>query len=202
MKRFPWGALRQSTVAVLLVLTLFVSGCMRQEQPNAEDFSAFVWELFEQSVTSDTITFHYTLKEPERMGITMDEVTWGQVDFSEEALEQEQKEMEETLAELRRYETVDLPSEDRLLYEILEYSLETELSFNQYIDLYEPFAYTSGLQMNLPITLSEYLFYDRQDVEDYLQLLTLLPEYVGAFLDFERQKAERAILWRKVMRKR
>lgn len=191
MKRFPWGALRQSIVAVLLVLTLFVSGCMRQEQPDAEDFSAFVWELFEQSVTSDTITFHYTLKEPERMGITMDEVTWGQVDFSEEALEQEQKEMEEMLAELRRYETVDLPSEDRLLYEILEYSLETELSFNQYIDLYEPFAYTSGLQMNLPITLSEYPFYDRQDVEDYLQLLTLLPEYVGAFLDFERQKAEK-----------
>ena len=81
MKRFPWGALRQSTVAVLLVLTLFVSGCMRQEQPNAEDFSAFVWELFEQSVTSDTITFHYTLKEPERMGITMDEVTWDRWTF-------------------------------------------------------------------------------------------------------------------------
>ena len=48
----------------------------------------------------------------------------------------------------------------------------------------------SGVQTQLPVVLSEYQFYDRQDVDDYLALLKTTGEYFDSLIRFENQKAE------------
>lgn len=157
-----------------------------------ERFDTYLKESFEESVVADTITLHYTLADPEGYGITPPEVTFGDTDTSDEGMAEDKAETEEDLEELHGYDYDLLTYEQKYTYDILEQELETNLDFyncNYY--LYEPFAYTSGLQSNLPITMAEYTFYDSGDVDDYLKLLELMPDYFQAYLDFEQTKVDK-----------
>ena len=160
-----------------------------------EELDAWLKESFEESVVSDSITLHYTLAHPEEYGITPPETaTYGDADMSEEAIEEGRQETEDSIAEMEEFEYDLLTAEQKFTYDVLYEELQTDLtSYDCDIYLYEPFAYTSGLHSNLPITLSEYTFYDQQDVEDYLTLLELTPDYFQVCLDFEREKSERGL---------
>ena len=174
------------------VVVLSMTACTKREN-DQQAFEEFLQREFEEAVTMDTITLHYTLADPEGYGIEEPEVTWGEVDFSEDGLTEEKKEIQETLDELLGFNYKTLNQEQRLIYNILKQDLELSLEFYEYVDLYEPFAYTSGLQANIPITLSEYKFYDEGDVQDYLTLLELMPDYFDVFLEFECVKAEKGL---------
>ena len=187
----------KNTVATLLMLALLFSVMACSKIENAVDvqtsFDEFTWRMFEENVTEDTITLHYTLAEPEEYGIESPEVTLGEVDFSEEGLAEEQNEIKEWLKELESFNYQQLTGEQQLTYDILKQDLQLSLEFYDFVYLYEPFAYTSGLQANMPITLAEYKFYDVGDVEDYLTLLEQLPDYFNEYLEFERVKSEKGL---------
>lgn len=158
-----------------------------------EAFDQWLWDNFEESVTMDTVTLHYTLAHPEEYGVEPLDVTYGEVDFSEEGLAAEKKEMEEGIAEMEEFDYDLLTDDQQFTYDILYDYQTNSLDFYDYVYLYEPFAYTSGLQANLPITMSEYTFYDKGDVDDYLALLKQTPDYFQAYLDFEKTKSEKGL---------
>lgn len=175
----------------LSLMLVLLGGCSPEKEQEA--FDAFLQELFEEEVTSDTITLHYTLADPEKQGITPPEVTYGEVDFSQEGLAEAKKEMEESIKELKGFHYNQLTDEQKLHYDVIYDLLNTELAFYDNPYLYEPFAYTSGVQANLPITLSEYKFYREQDVKDYLSLLEQMPAYFDSYLEFEKVKSEKGL---------
>lgn len=192
--------IKRKCTAVLLGLCLvlsgaLLSGCSPEKEQQA--FDAFLQEMFADEVTSDTITLHYTLADPEKQGITPPEVTYGEVDFSEEGLAEAKKELEDSLKELEGFRYRQLTDEQKLNYDVVHELMQTELAFYDHPFLYEPFAYTSGVQANLPITLSEYKLYNQQDVEDYLQLIEQMPAYFQSYLDFERVKSEKGLFMAK-----
>lgn len=156
-----------------------------------EEFDQWLWDSFVESVTSDTVTLHYSIAHPENYDIEVPEVTYGEVDFSEEALAEDKAESEETLAEMEAFDYDLLTGDQKLSYDVIYDYIETDLKIYDNIYLYEPFAYTSGLQTNLPITMAEYTFYDKQDVDDYITLLNLTYDYYNSYLDFERTKSEK-----------
>ena len=51
----------------------------------------------------------------------------------------------------------------------------------------------SGVQTQLPVILSEYQFYDREDVDDYLKLMQSTPDYIDSLIQFEREKSEEGL---------
>ena len=191
MKRF------KNTVTVILMTALMFSMTACNFGQNAENtqkaFDDFTWRVFEENVTADTITLHYTLADPQGFGIEAPEVTLGEVDFSEETMKKEQQEIKELLKEMEGFQYKQLTKEQQLTYDILKQDLQLSLEFYDFVYLYEPFAYTSGLQANIPITLSEYKFYSEQDVEDYLTILELIPDYFNDYLEFERVKSEKGL---------
>ncbi|MGN0435119.1 MAG: DUF885 domain-containing protein [Wujia sp.] len=159
------------------------------------EFEEYLKESFEESVVCDTITLHYTLADPEGYGITPPEPTLGEEDsdLSEEGIEKSRQETQEELDELECFEYELLTKDQRFIYDILHEYLLTDLLSYDYAYMYEPFAYTSGLQANYPITMAEYKFYDMGDVDDYLKLLELTPDYFQIYLDFERVKSDRGL---------
>lgn len=154
-------------------------------------FDEWLSDSFEESVVSDTITLHYTLAHPEDYDITPSEVTYGDNDLSEEGAEKDKQETEESLAELEDFNYELLTSDQKFTYDILLDDIKTDIESYDYLYLYEPFSYTSGLHSNLPITLAEYTFYDQGDVDDYLKLLELTPDYFQICLDFEKAKSDK-----------
>ena len=156
-----------------------------------EEFDIYLQESFEEAACVDTITFHSMLTNPEKYGITMPEVTLGEFDFSEEGFAEDKKELEDDIKELKEFDYELLTEEQQLTYDIMLDWGETKLlSFvNPYFC--EPFSYSEGLQNNFPILMSNYEFYDEDDVKDYLALLNQVPDCFTKCLDFEKTKSEK-----------
>ena len=166
------------------------SGSEKSEEGNA-DFDAYMEELFIDTVTSNTVNLHFAIKDPAAYGIEDYEVTWGDDPFTDEAIAEDQEDIQEIIDTLQTYDYDSLSEEQQLTYDILMEYEETNLEFYDYLYYYEPFAYTSGVQTNLPITMAEYAFYTEQDVQDYLELLEELPEFLNYYLDFEVIRSEK-----------
>ncbi len=155
------------------------------------DFDRMMKELFLDEVDGSLITLHYTLADPAAYGITDYPITFGGI-----SAEQSQKAMEETEALKLRLQAVDsrfLRQDQLLTYRILDQYLDTQLS-SKGLELYDqPLSSSLGIQAQLPILLSEYAFYTRRDVDDYLKLLSTIDSYYGEIVAFERQKTQASL---------
>ena len=176
---------------VLTVLIILPAGCadLRQQAEGGGDraFRAYTEELFRESVSSDTISLHYTLKEPENFGITEDGALAGSFTSDPDAVRASAENMNEAL---KKYDYDSLDVQNRITYDILEYEAETAAGAADYLLYEEPLSLVSGVQTQYPVVLSEYPFYDRQDADIYLQLLETTDAYFDSLMEFEREKAD------------
>lgn len=156
-----------------------------------EKFDDYLWDTFEESVTDDTLTLHYTVADPESYGLTPPEATFGEEPITDETIAEDKEETEEEIDELEAFDYELLTGEQKYTYDVMMNYLETDLMSYDYAYYYEPFAYTSGLQSNMPINMSEYKFYRESDVTDYLSLLNEFPGMFEIYLDFEELKAKK-----------
>lgn len=158
-----------------------------------ERFHTYLMDNFKESVTSDTVTLHYTVANPADYDLEVPTATLGDAEISEEAIADDKKETEDELAELQEFDYDLLTGSQKYTYDVLKDYLDTNLESYDYTYLYEPFAYTSGLQTNMPINMSEYKFYNENDVQDYLALLEQLPDYYNKYLAFEQIKVDKGL---------
>lgn len=164
-----------------------LSGCQTQEDhdENAR-FEAYTRELFCREVSANTVSLHYTLKEPEKYGIEKISVTFGSFDVDAEAVKASSENIRQVLLD---FEYDELDTENKLTYDILNYQLRMMKENADYILYEEPLSLVSGIQTQLPVVLSEYQFYDRQDADIYLELLETTGEYFDSLIEFEREKS-------------
>lgn len=175
-------------LALALSLIFFIVGCSNISIPtNANTaFKNFTFCLFQQEVASNTINLHYTLKEPEKYGITNAPITLGSYDFNEiSALAH----IENLETSLHKFSYNTLSEENQLTYDILAYYFETLKKDVSYYLYEEPLSPVTGVHAQLPILLAEYQFYDVEDVETYLALLKTVPDYFSSLIRFEQQKS-------------
>lgn len=174
--------------AVCLSAGLLASGCgARTDADENAGFQEYTREMFCREAASNTVNLHYTLKEPENYGITDPPVTFGSFDMDAEAVKASSENMRQVLLGFAHDQ---LDTQNQLTYEILNYQLKMLNKSADYLLYDEPLGLVSGVQTQLPVVLSEYQFYDRQDVDDYLALLETTGEYFDSLIRFENQKAE------------
>lgn len=156
-----------------------------------EEFDTYLDDVFKTCVTSDSVTLHYTLKNPSDYGIEDMTPTLGELSL--EALEKEENYYGDYIDELKSFNYDDLTEDQQLSYSILEYYLETE-SMSAGLEYYfSIFNGDSGLQANLPISLCEYQFYTQGDIDTYLALLGEVSSYYDECLEFEKTKSEKGL---------
>ena len=156
-----------------------------------EEFNAFLMDCFAELVTSDSITFHYTLQNPENYGVSMDAVTLGDADLI--TLEDSYDQTKAYLATLESFNYDQLSSRQQLVYDIFKDSLELSIESYDYRLYGVLFSPTTGIQAQLPIILNEYIFYSEDDVADYFLLLKDIPNYFRDLLDIERFRSEQGL---------
>ena len=59
------------------------------------------------------------------------------------------------------------------------------------VEFNEPFAPMRGFQSNIGTTLAEYRFDDKQDIEDYIAVENMLPDYVAKMCEYENERVEK-----------
>ena len=171
------------------MLLLSACGARKPEDQN-QKFEEYTKELFCSEVASNTINLHYTLKNPEDYGITGSEVSLGSFESDTDMIKVSAENMWQSLQKFS-YDGLDL--QNRITFDILGYQIKTIERNADYILYEEPLGLVSGVQTQLPVVLSEYRFYDRQDVETYLELLEMTEDYFDSLIKFEREKAEKGL---------
>ena len=164
---------------------LCACGAREQKDQNAE-FEAYTEELFCSEVSSNTINLHYTLKNPEDYGITEDAAVLGSSETDADMVKASVENMRRSLENFS-YDELDL--QNKITFDILDYQIKAADQSADFILYEEPLGLVSGVQTQFPVVLSEYQFYDRQDVETYLALLEMTGEYFDSLIKFEREKA-------------
>lgn len=175
-------------MSLCLISGLLMAGC--QTRGSADEnarFEKYTNELFCREAASNTVSLHYTLKNPEEYGITDNPETFGSFDISGEAVKASSENMRQALL---NFSYDDLDTQNKLTYDILNYRLKLMEQGADYIQYEEPLGLVGGVQTQLPVVLSEYRFYDRQDVEDYLALLETTGDYFDSLISFEQRKAQ------------
>jgi uncharacterized protein (DUF885 family) len=150
------------------------------------DFDAFLERVFVEELSeADTASIHYLLVHPEAYGLSLTPATLGDLGVEDEADNRAQTKA--LLEELRGHDRAALPADRQVTYDVLEDYLERQLAFPEGSELYGTlFSPVTGLQVNLPITLSNYAFYTAEDIPVYLELLQDVDRYLAqgeAYLD-------------------
>ena len=174
------------TALVLLILALTAA---LYHLPCTEDdkFETFTGKMFLSEVQGNTLNLHYTLSDPSSYGIRDYPVTLGSMDrnshISSIAL------TENYLASLNTFSRKELSPKNQLTYDILTDYLKTCQDGADYYLYQESLSPTLGIQAQLPVLLAEYTFRTKRDIEDYLTLLTRIPDYFQSIIEFEQEKS-------------
>ena len=148
-------------------------------------FDELLHQEFLAVVTSHPLTFHATLRYPENFGITDGPVSWERFSRWDNVRGHR--------AQLRRFERGDLTPEQRQSYDILtwQFGLASEWMANNF-DYHQSFLQpAAGTHVVLPLLLSDYRFYNPQDIENYLFLLSEIREPLQIALTHEENRIER-----------
>ena len=97
--------------------------------------------------------------------------------------------MENLLTALWEIDPEKLNEQDAYTLSLLTVWLENELVGAQCEYFEEPLSPTSGMHLELPVLLAEYAFRSREDLEDYLEILESIPDYLDGLGEYEKEKA-------------
>lgn len=180
--------LRTVLVICLFTVSFSLTACRGKDaEGENRSFRKFTKEIFCQEVSSNTISIHYTLKNPEDYGIEEADPTFGTLELNAEQRLAAVENLEQAMG---RFSYAKLNVQNQLTYDVLKYYLEGVKEDAEFIMYAEPLGLISGVQTQLPVVLSEYPLECREEIETYLKLLKTTPEYFESVIGFEKRKAE------------
>ena len=151
-------------------------------------FDALMDETFRDSLIDSLLTLHYSVSDnAESYGIADYPCTFG--DFSVSDIQKNLMELQTLDSQLDHFNRSLLTADQILTLDILNEHLDTELSLEG-IELYQtPLTSITGIQIDLPVILSEYRFYTKKDIDEYLELLSNMDEFFDQILTFEQERS-------------
>ena len=186
------------SISILFSSIFFLNGCeatfleekKSSKEAENERFASFTEKLFCKEVATSQISLHYTLKEPEAYGIDKADTAYGMIQTDSTQIKTAAENMQQALYTFS-YEKLNV--KNRITYDLLKQYLRNLREEADYLYYEEPLNTVNGVQTQIPIVLSEYQFYDRTDVEAYLDVLSETRDYFQQIIEFEREKADRGL---------
>ena len=186
------------SISILFSSIFFLNGCeatFLEEKKSGKEvenerFTSFTEKLFCKEVAASQISLHYTLKEPEAYGIDKADTAYGTIQTDSTQIKTAAENIQQALYTFS-YEKLNV--KNKITYDLLKQYLRSLREEADYLYYEEPLNTVNGVQTQIPIVLSEYQFYDRTDVEEYLDVLSETRDYFQQIIAFEREKADKGL---------
>jgi len=185
MKR-AWLKTVQAALALLLAFTTVPAAAVQAEDGNA-DFEKFMNSEFAAAMGKDLMTMHFTVRDYAKYGITKPEANIGTATMQD--YQDNIDTAQASLDALAKYDYNSLSTEQQYDYDVYKNSLNNTIALNSYPMFDFWFNPGEGLTANLLTNFTEYIFYEKQDIDDYLGMLASVPDYFSQALDLTRQQA-------------
>ena len=175
-------------ISLLLCLLLALgSGIVAKAQDVDEDFDAFMEDFFIEEVESDYMTLHYTLKDWREMGIKKPDLVIGVAtweDYADSAAN-----YADLMREMEGFDYDALSDVHQHDYDTLYFYFDHMKRLNEYplFDFY--FAPGQGIIDNLLTNFTEYAFYEKEDIDDYLAVLASVDGYMDGAIEITQKQA-------------
>ncbi len=178
--------IKKITAAAAACILMFPGIPAKAEEEGNKEFDEFLMDVFAETVESDYLSMHYTVRDYESMGLARPEATLGDIDFEENT------DLQDYLDELHAFDYESLSKTQQHDYIILERDLELSIESEKYAEDYtELFSPVDGVTEALITNFTEYFFYTKQDIDDYLTLIEETPDYLEQALEATRSQASR-----------
>lgn len=174
----------------LVIFSLGVTSFIYIQTSPKRDFKKITEKLLVQNLDDNSLLAHFLITNPQKAG--MDET----ISMPLYSLEREKKQLEETKALYEQLNALKLRETDLkgiLLRDSLSFYLAHSMKLSEYKYFEEPFSPYSGIQNELPILLTEFSLEDKEDIEEYLQILACIPDYLEGLCRYEKEKAEKGM---------
>ena len=173
-------------LCAVFAAALLAGACFRGPAFENRRFESFAKELFRNEIRGNSLTLHYTLADPGKLGISQKEPSLGTFLAEGKEIQTACKEIEKKLAS---FSGEKLSEKNRITRDHLLLSVHTRCRMAEYPYLEEPLSPSLGIQAQLPVLLAEYAFYSREDIVNYLKLLKTIRPYFDSILSFEKEKS-------------
>ena len=153
-----------------------------------KEFDEFLDSVFDEFVTMNFLSMHYTVVDYKSYGVQKPEVGCGTIKY-----EFDEKTYQIVLSEIEKLESFDFDSlsyRQQYDYETLLYSdYETMLNLSFWKYNY-CFSEESNVTENLVSSFSDYVFYDKEALDDYMICLADLDRYLDDCLTYTSEQAK------------
>lgn len=174
-----------------LILSMVVLALAFVYQPvhadDSADFNQFMKEEFVQMMESDYMSLHFALIDYEKYGIQKPEPTIGEIPTLDNTKDIE--DVEKSIEGLKKFNYDALTEEQQHDYDTYMYYLESNRKLLDYPMFNFYFLPNSGIQSNLITNFTEFVFYRREDIDDYLSVLEGVPAFIDGAIEVTRTQA-------------
>lgn len=163
----------------------------RSPEETQKDFDDFINTVFIEEVSDDSITLNYSVKNKQQYGLAGTLPSLG--DVSIKSMQDSLFISENRLASMETFNYDNLTDEQQIIYDIIYTMLKQNLESSGILEYSECLGPVSGIQAQLPVLLAEFNFYEKDDIDTYIELLKLVPSYFDSISKFEKEKSEKGL---------
>lgn len=178
--------LKKTAVIFLAVMMTFLSAV--PAYAGSDEFSDHLYDEWKETVESDYLTMHSSVYDWRELGLTKPEVTFG--DISIDSFRETVSYAEEALEKLHEFDIEELDETEWHDYMAFEAYLENSIDMYSYPEFQFMFRPFTGYLINVIDYFADFMFYEKQDVEDYLTLIEELPSYIDQMKKFTEAQAK------------
>ncbi len=177
-----------SRISIMLVSVLMLAGTLMPVKADGDDFDEFLTQEWRHMMEKDYVSMHYSVKDYKKMGLKKPEVNLGEIGYEQN--EKDLKEHQASLEKLHQFDYDSLSDSQKIDYQVYEANLQDDIASESYPNYQEMFNPYTGVHSNLTTTLTEFVFYQKEDIDDYLTLAEDYDRLMDDMMAFTKQQAE------------
>lgn len=189
------GRLRKVRFKLIIIgICLIFLGILSLIKEDEDDlsqkkFDQYTTAFFRENASVNEITMHYLLEHPEKYGMKGSKNLYPEMD--KESILNERSKISKEIKQLKIFKKEELSKKQQNTYDVLMDYLTRQRNVAQYPYYERILGKSSGQQMQILITLSEYRLKNEKDIKTYFQLLNGLEKYFDSLIEYSKEQVKR-----------
>ncbi|MEF9893613.1 MAG: DUF885 domain-containing protein [Anaerorhabdus sp.] len=187
-------------VILSTILMIGLAGCqtnsvtptINNEEEQAR-FDAFTNNEIKNYLEDNYLTIHRTVSKPEVFGVDMNNVVVQMfAPWSEDQFNTTLEEFESSKKEFESFDRDTLTEKQQNTYDIIQDQIELNLitTSTDFEYVGNVFGLFSGIQIAIPQVLTDFVFYDEKDVQDFIILMNSINPMFESYIEYAKKQKD------------